>query len=480
MNLSGHILGDYKLESVIGRGPRATVYRARHIRDKRLVAVKVYDDSVDPDTIRHAAEAAQTLTYAHVLPVDDFGVYRGLAFVVMRYMPIGSLQSRRRGATPLPDIQRILPQIASALEHARAHGLLALNLKPANLLLDHPGNAFIADFGIPPAPDSPFSAPEVNGRGGQVDARADVYSLGGVLYLMLTGRSPTLRRPRDDSANTRMANLPSPRSLRAGIPPGIEAVVLRALSIDPESRYATPDALAQAFAEAASSEPAQAAPSPRLPWARWAAFGLVGLAIVVGAIIAASGPGAPAAVATPSPTLAVTEPASGTTPSPAAAFTDTPTPTRTRTRPASPAPRTRTPAPTATASATPALPVASLPSLTPVSAFTVVSLTLKPPPARVERVDRLELLFDATVQSSTGGPFGQLFAYLPIIDSLVTTRIGAQVTSGEQVLSLTLIVDCLQAPEPVTTDRIFLEIRPTDRGPTLYATAIPYLKTWCR
>ncbi len=484
MNLTGQALGNYYLQSVIGRGPRAAVYRARHAPDNRLVAVKVYDESIDPDRARQAVESTQALTEAHVLPVEALGVHRGLAWVAMRHMPVGSLKSRWRRVVPLADIARLLPQIASALDHAHAQGLLHLNLKPANILLDHPGNAFVADFGLPASPDSPYAAPET-GRSGQVDVRADVYALGALLYEMLTGRAPSARRPRSgDKANLRMADLPSPRSLRSSISPAVEAVVMRAMSIDPEARYAAPGALAEAFAQAteiASSEKAAPAAPARPSMPRWIVIGVIGLLIAIGVVVAANGSAIPAADLPASPTLAA---ASTQTPAPTGPPTPTPTPRHTRTPTprtvtASPAARTPTPSPTLTASATNTPAITAQPPLTPTPAFTVVLLALKPPPSRVEFGDRLGLFFDAVVQPPVGGPFGQLFAYLPNIDALVTTRIGAQVSSGTQLLHLTLIVDCTRLPQPVTTDRIFLEIRPTDRGPTLYVTSIDYTKTWC-
>jgi len=92
----------------------------------------------------------------------------------------------------------------------------------------------------------------------------------------------------------------------------------------------------------------------------------------------------------------------------------------------------------------------------------------------------LDLYFDAVIEPAAGGPFGQLFAYLPQIDSLVSSRIGAQVSSGTQLLHVTLVVDCSQLPGPFTTEQVFLEIRETDRSPTLYSQTIDYTKTWCR
>lgn len=483
MNLTSQTLGNYQLRGVIGRGPRATVYRARQTPGDRTVAVKVYDESVDPDDVHRAVESVQALTHAHALPADDFGVHRGLAWVAMRHLPVGSIKSRWRGGVPLSDVMRILPQVTSALDQAHEHGLLHLNLKPANILLDRAGNAFVADFGIPADADSPYAAPEV-GRSGAVDARTDVYAAGAVLYEMLTGRAPVVRRPRDDAANQRMADLPSPRSIRANIPPAAEAVVMRALSIDPDARYATPGALAEAFAQAV--EATSVPPSGRAQTMRWIVSGGIGLLIVIVLIAAASGLSAPAAAPSPLPTIA-------------SSFTDTPpptavrTPTRTREtsatptlRPATASPTVRAPAigptgaPTLGVSPTPVATPAVFRGPTPTPAFSVVLLQLRPFPVQAGSGAQLDLYFDAIVQPSVGGPYGQLFAFLPVIDSLVETRIGAQVSSGTQLLHVTLAVDCAQLPQPFTTHQIFLEIRETDRSPTLYATSIDYTRTWCR
>ena len=475
MNLTGQTLGDYTLESIIGHGPRATIYRARQLPVERIVAVKVYDESIDPDLVRQAVEAAEALTQANVLPVYGAGAHRGLGWVAMRHMPVGSIKSRWRGVAPLADLARMLPQMASALDHAHDHGLLHLNLKPSNILIDHPGNAFVADFGLPSAAqtDSPYAAPEA-ARGGQVDARADVYALGAVLYEMVTGRAPIARRPRDDDrSNARMANLPLPRSVRSDIPEAIEAVVLRAMSIDPEARYATPGALAEAFAQAIPTVPSVPTAGRAVPLG-WIALGAIGLLAIIGVIVAAGGSGTSAAAPTlpPSPTAVVTHiPTLPYTPS----RTPTPpyTPTSTRRSP------TVTPTSASTLTPTPTVtPARVLRTATPV--FKVTSLALRPFVARLRTGSQLDLYFDAVVQSSGSGPFGQLYAFLPVIDSLVTTRIGAQVYAGSQLLHVTLIVDCLNMPQPVITDHIILEIRPNDRGRATYSQTIAYSVTWCR
>ena len=492
MNLSGQTLGDYQLQSIISQGPRATVYRARQLPVDRIVAVKVYDESVDPDDVRRAAEATQALTHAHVLTVHDTGVHRGLGYVAMRHMPVGSLKARWRRHVPLSDMARIVPQIASALDHAHAHSLLHLNLKPANVLLDHPGNGFIADFGMSALAGSPYTAPEV-GRNGRADARADVYGLGAVLYEMATGHAPAVRRPQDERENQRMTELPAPRSLHADVPAAVEEVILRAMSIDPESRYASPGALAEAFTAAVESAAAEQAPAEtrrRLPAIGWMAAGLVGLVALVAVIVASSGANAPGAapVPTASATLQATvasapaqSPSLAPAVSPTVASTRAPTPSTAATLPGAASATASGPAPTASAVALRSVtPVAVAPTRSPSPAFTVVSLILKPPANRVSPPDRLDLIFDAVLRPTSGGPFGQLFAYVPEIDGLVTQRVGAQVTSGTQVLRVTLIVDCAQFGGPLTTDKVLLEIRQTDRSPTLYATSIDYTKQWCR
>lgn len=501
MDLTGNNLGVYHLEALIDRGPRATVYRARQTQVGRVVALKLYHESVDPGVVRRTYEATEQLTYAHVLPMYHFDIHAGQALVAMRYMPVGSLAGRRRGAMTQKDIAHILPQIAQALDHAHAHGVLHLNLKPANILFDHPGNAFVTDFGLPAEIDSPYTAPEL-ARGGQVDARADVYGLGALLYLMLSGRAPLARRVSNEIAeNQRLVELPAPRSIRPEISLEVEEVVMRALSIDPDARYATPGELVEAYLEVAAQDEGESERAPLVPMMglplRRMVLGALGI-IAVGVIawvVASSAPGTavvePTASVTASPTASIaTEAPSSTLP----VLSDTSTATNTA-RPS--ATHTSTRPTTITLAATPTLAAASVvetlsartapAAFTPApivptatATFTVVKFELKSPPVRLDVGDRLELFFDMEIAPAQGGPYGQLFAFLPEIDSLVTERLGAQVSSGTQVLRLVIGVDCARLPEPVTTDRIILEIRENDRSPTLFATSIPYVQIWCR
>lgn len=502
MDLSGQNLGVYHLESVIDHGPRATVYRARQVQVGRAVALKLYHESVDAERVHRAFEATEQLTDAHVLPVYHFDTYRGQALLAMRHMPVGSL-ARRRGALLQKDVAHILPQIAQALDHAHAHAVLHLNLKPANILFDHPGNAFVSDFGLPAEIDSPYTAPEL-ARGGRSDARADVYGLGALLYLMLTGRAPLARRASGASAeNQRLVELPAPRSIRAEIAVAVEAVVMRALSIDPDARYATAGELSAAYLDAAGHEEPESrrAPVTALPLRRMV-LGALGI-LAVGVIawgVASSAPGL--APVEPTPSTSVTLPVDTATYTPTATL---PSPSATHTSPSpthTPAPRATTATSSAALSPTPSIaaapivetltaasstparftpaPIIATPTPAANATFTVISLALKSPPVRLDVGDRLELFFDAVLAPAQGGPYGQLFAYLPDIDALVTTRIGAQISSGAQVLRLVIGVDCARVPQPVTTDHILLEIRETDRSAALYRTSIPYVQIWCR
>ncbi len=191
----GQILGDYELQQEIGRGPSATVYTARQHPVERYVAVKVFEPQSREVTARLKDLYAQVeqLDHTHILPVYDQGRWQDRHYWVMRYMPAGSLKTRLgKQRLTLEEIDRILPQIASALDHAHGHGLIHGDLKLTDVLIDHAGQAFVTDFGTAVAlgrSASTFRAPEV-WRGGVPDVRTDVYGLGAILYELLTLRPP--------------------------------------------------------------------------------------------------------------------------------------------------------------------------------------------------------------------------------------------------------------------------------------------------
>jgi serine/threonine protein kinase len=263
--LVGRAIGQYKIIRELGRGGMATVYLAKQINMNRQVAIKVLPREFlhDPQFIERFKREVQLiaeLEHPHILPVYDFGEHDRIPFIVMRFLGGGSLLDMlNQGLPPLADLQKPFWQVCSALDFAHAEGIIHRDLKPSNIMLDERGNAYLSDFGIAqimqdagrltgsavigtPAYMSPEQA-----EGRPLDARADVYALGVVLFEMVTGREPY-------QADTPMAMLlkqitepmPSPRAYRPGLPQAIEEVILRATLKDPAARY--PSALA--FGEA--------------------------------------------------------------------------------------------------------------------------------------------------------------------------------------------------------------------------------------
>src|SRR5512139_956128 len=268
----GQILGDYELQQEIGHGASATVYTARQHPVERYVAVKAFAPQPRTATARLKDLYVQIdqLDHTHVLPVYDEGRWQDRHYWVMRYMPAGSLKTRLgKQRLTLEEVDRVLPQIASALDHAHGHGLLHGNLKLADVLIDHAGQAFVTDFGTAVALGRSaltFRAPEI-WRGGAPDIRTDVYGLGALLYELLTLRPPIEPpAPHEERANRRLVP-PAPSTLNSKLPSALDAVVLKALAVDPDLRYQTPGDLVDAFAQARVGKKAV----PLVATAAWAA-----------------------------------------------------------------------------------------------------------------------------------------------------------------------------------------------------------------
>ncbi len=279
----GRRIGQYEIIREIGRGGMATVYLARQSSMNRQVAVKVLPREFlhDPQFIerfKREVRLIAELEHPHILPVYDFGEYERIPFIVMRYLGGGSLRDvLSRGLLPLADLVRPVEQVCAALDFAHAEGIIHRDLKPSNIMLDERGNAYLSDFGIAqimqdagrltgsavigtPAYMSPEQA-----EGRPLDARSDVYSMGVVLFELLTAREPF-------QADTPMAMLlkqitepmPSPRVYRPDLSEGVERVVLRATSKDPASRYASAGEFARAFQRAVSESARQAGETPEV------------------------------------------------------------------------------------------------------------------------------------------------------------------------------------------------------------------------
>jgi hypothetical protein len=505
----GQLLGDYELQQEAGRGPSATVYVARQHPVERYVAVKMFEPQSREIThrLRELAATMADLDHTHVLPVYDSGRWQDRDYWVMRYMPAGSLKTRLgKQRLTLEEIDRILPQIASALDYAQQRGLVHGDLKLTDVLIDHAGQAFVTDFGVAATlgrPAETYQTPELR-RGEAPDARTDVYGLGAMLYELLTLHPPLdLRAPAEERANRRLIP-PAPSTLNSKLPRALDAVVLQALAVDPDQRYATPGDLADAYAQArvgkkavpvAAAATAVAAVTATTPVStrvrrvsarraepekknRWRMAGLIGgaliaLLVIVGVIALASQ--TPAAVA-PRPTETLRPTA---TFAPTASPTIQPSPSRTPTVPAATATREAiAPTATSTIAATSTTAPRAIPRFLPTATPAVSIAPLRLALPRGEGRDNLSLAFQTNILPVDSGVIGTLSMAVPAVEPYVIDRELAQVGSGDQVLRVAVAINCGKVIDPITSPQIVLTLR-DPAGAVLLMQAVDYQKRWC-
>lgn len=257
----GQMLGPYRIINQIGRGGMATVYKAYQPSVDRYVAIKVLPSQLAESKefatrFQQEARIIARLEHPHILPVFDYGESEGVAYFVMRYMDAGTLKERMIEGRPLPlqEIDRLFTQLAEALSYAHSRGVIHRDLKPANVLIDAHGNVFLTDFGIAKLLESAsprltqtdaimgtpaYISPE-QAQGHTVDPRSDIYSLGIILYEMVTGSVPfTAETPLAVLFKHISDPLPPPSLVKPDIPPVIEQVLLKALAKDPRDRFAS-------------------------------------------------------------------------------------------------------------------------------------------------------------------------------------------------------------------------------------------------
>lgn len=261
-DLTGQTIKGYELRERIGQGGFGAVYRAYQSSVDREVAVKVIlpEHANNPDFIRRFESEAQViarLEHLHIIPLYDYWREPDRAFLIMRLLKGGSLQDsiETQGAWGLSAAARMLDQIADALTTAHRQQIIHRDLKPANILLDEGGNAYLADFGIAKKlTGEPYHATEEDRYGspafispeqviGQaVSPQTDIYSLGMVLYVMLTGHTPFFDTSTGTVIRKQLSeSLPPLQTFRADLPYAINVIIWRATSKRPEARY--PDAL---------------------------------------------------------------------------------------------------------------------------------------------------------------------------------------------------------------------------------------------
>jgi serine/threonine-protein kinase len=278
-------IGDrYRLQRELGRGGMARVFLATDVRHQREVAIKLVqgDDASGllGDRFEREVAAVARLSHPHVVPLLDSGAGPGLRWFAMPVLDGASLRARldREGALPLADAVRIAIEAARGLEAAHQLGILHRDVKPDNILLSG-GVAVVADFGVAKLADTEqvaltmagiavgsasYISPE-QATGDPVDARTDVYSLGAVLYEMLTGEPPFVGRTAQAVIAKRFTDpVPSAARLRDSVPPGLDAVVARAMAKQPTDRFAGMADFVRAL-ERASLEPAPAHPGAGVP-----------------------------------------------------------------------------------------------------------------------------------------------------------------------------------------------------------------------
>src|SRR5450432_598729 len=271
--IEGSTLGRYELRRRIARGGMAEVYLGYDRRVRRRVAIKVLYGSDEPFVRRfeREAEAVGTLSNDHILPLYDFGEQRPWYYLVMPYVEGGTLRDYllQRTSLTLEEAGSFLEQIAEALQYAHDHGVVHRDVKPSNILLRPDGHAYLGDFGLAKAKmgadavthagtmvgTPEYMAPEQSN--GIHDYRSDIYSLGIILYQMLTGRVPfTGDSPVAISLKHIQASPTPPSELNSTIPQAIEDVILKALAKDPNERYQQAEILAYAYWEALKQDPA--------------------------------------------------------------------------------------------------------------------------------------------------------------------------------------------------------------------------------
>jgi eukaryotic-like serine/threonine-protein kinase len=264
----GTILGGrYRLVELLGQGGMATIYRARDNQLERDVAVKVLrpEYGADPDFIdrfRHEAQAAASLNHPGIVGVHDYGTDPAGPYIVMELIEGEDLSTiiRRTGALPPRAAARLVAQAARAVAAAHDRGIVHRDIKPGNLLVTRDGRLKVTDFGIARAlSESALTLPGTTlgsvhyfspeqARGEMATPASDIYSLGIVLYELLTGRRPWTGDTAAAIATARLTGaVPSPSAAHGGIPPSLEAIDRKALAPNPDDRYGSAAEMAEAL-----------------------------------------------------------------------------------------------------------------------------------------------------------------------------------------------------------------------------------------
>jgi hypothetical protein len=250
-------LGSYAILERIGVGGMSAVHRAIDLRRGQVVAIKLLSPQVGRDPtfrarFKREVRLLQKLRHPNIVPILDFGEVAGQAYIVMPFMAAGTLADRmRKGPVPAQEYARMIDQVSSALEFAHKEGVVHRDVKPSNLLMDGDGNALLSDFSFAHVADASLSltgsavigtpaymSPE-QCRGEAVDGRSDQYALAIMAYQLATGRLPYEAESAIAVAIMHVNDpLPDPKQLNRNLSDELCQVLIRALSKDPNDRFA--------------------------------------------------------------------------------------------------------------------------------------------------------------------------------------------------------------------------------------------------
>jgi branched-chain amino acid transport system substrate-binding protein len=283
-NLIGKSLGRYHILEQLGEGGMATVFKAYDTNLEREVAVKIIRrEAFPPEQSDHLlkrfereAKALAQLVHPNIVNVIDYGSQDGNPYLVMNFLPGGTLKDKLGKPMPWPEAVKMLLPIAEALDYAHSRNIIHRDVKPSNILLTQRGQPMLTDFGIAKileagevtqltatgvgigTPD--YMAPEQ--WTGAVGPQTDIYSLGVVLYQMVTGRLPFIA---DTPAAVLIKHardpLPSPKSIVPDLPDEVEQVLIKALAKEPENRYRDMGAFVEALGKLSREAPTVLAPA---------------------------------------------------------------------------------------------------------------------------------------------------------------------------------------------------------------------------
>lgn len=269
----------FRIDSLIAYGGMARVYKGTDLTLARTVAVKVLSEDLakDPNFLlrfRREAQAAASLTHPNIVGVYDTGAEAGIHYIVMEYVEGSTLQEILSEEGPLSAERSaaIGADVARALAEAHKKGIVHRDVKPGNIMVAESGFVKVMDFGIAKAATAgaltqvgsvlgtvAYLSPE-QARGEEVDSRSDIYSLGSMVYQMLTGRAPFTAETLMEMINKLNNQAPTPPSrLNSSVPPALEAVVMKSLAKDPARRFQNGNEFAEQLLLSLNEDPSATA-----------------------------------------------------------------------------------------------------------------------------------------------------------------------------------------------------------------------------